>query len=115
MGVGIRCIIIGSLENIKIIIIQQMMIKFFYFTLFKKNGFLFMIVCCILFKDCFAEFILFLFKSAITFYLILCLIYTIFYVRKHIRIGVRILYRTPTKLYPILFILVLIYLNILLN
>ena len=91
-------------------------IKFFYFTLFKKNGFLFMIVCCIVFRDCFLEFAFFLFKSAITFYLILCLIYTIFYIRKHIRIGVRILYRTPIKLYPILMIIIInLILNILLN
>merc|ERR1712037_919057 len=52
-------------------------IKFFYFTLF---------------------------KTAITFYLILCLIYTIFYIRKHVRIGVSFLYKTPIKLYPLLFI-----------
>merc|ERR1712222_21320 len=62
--------------------------------------------------DCFLEFAFFLFKSAITFYLILCLIYTIFYIRKHIRIGVRILYRTPIKLYPIL---IIIFINLILN
>merc|ERR1739848_95812 len=91
-------------------------IKFFYFTLFKKNGFLFMIVCCIVFRDCFLEFIFFLFKSAITFYLILCFIYTIFYIRKHLLLGVRILYKTPSKLYPILFIInINLILNILLN
>jgi len=91
-------------------------IQFFYFTLFKKNGFLFMIVCCIIYRDCFLEFAFFLFKSAITFYLILCLIYTIFYIRKHLRIGFRFLRRTPIKLYPILFIIIInLILNILLN
>merc|ERR1712025_397358 len=82
-------------------------IKFFYFTLFKKNGFIFMLLSCIIFKDCFLEFISLLFKSAITFYLILCVIYTFFYVRKHLRISLKFLFKTPRKLFPTLFIIIL--------
>ena len=91
-------------------------IKFFYFTLFKKNGFIFMLLSGIIFKDCFLEFISLLFKSAITFYLILCVIYTFFYVRKHLRISLKFLFKTPRKLYPTLFIVILnSILNLLLN
>merc|ERR1712134_162798 len=36
-------------------------IQFFYWTLFKKNGFLFSLLCCIVYKDCFPDLIIFLF------------------------------------------------------
>jgi len=91
-------------------------IKFFYFTLFKKNGFIFILICCIIYKDFFFEALFLLIKSAITFYLIISLIYLILYIRKHILIIKTILYKLPTKYYPtLLLILTNYFLNILFN
>jgi len=72
-------------------------IKFFYFTLFKKNGFLFMISCYLLYMDCFLEFLVLVIKSGIAFYLIIYSIYMLLLLRKYLRITVRTLYRTPTN------------------
>jgi len=72
-------------------------IKFFYFTLFKKNGFLFMIFCYLLYIDCFLELLLLVIKSGIVFYLIIYLIYMVLLFRKYLRITVRTLYRTPVN------------------
>ena len=64
-------------------------IKFFYFTRFKKNGFLFIIFCIILYRNCFFEFVLLLTKGFIGFYIIVDLIYIIFFIRKWVKIIIR--------------------------
>jgi hypothetical protein len=61
-------------------------IKFFYFTLFKKNGFLFLIVCCIIYRNCLLEIIILVIQSGIAFYIILDLIYLILLLRKNIKL-----------------------------
>merc|ERR1712032_1344654 len=91
-------------------------IKFFYFTSFKKNGFLFLIFCCIVYRNCFFEFLILVIKSGITFYLIIYFIYMVLFIRKHIRMTVRLIYRTPSKLRPLLFIIgINQFLNIIFN
>merc|ERR1711937_825526 len=40
-------------------------IKFFYFTLFKKNGFIFLLVCCIIYRNCFLELLVLLIRKYI--------------------------------------------------
>jgi len=59
-------------------------IKFFNFNLFKKNGFLFLLFCGLLFQNCFIEFISLFLKSLFAFYVIVDLIYVILLIRKHI-------------------------------
>merc|ERR1712025_1210914 len=59
-------------------------IKFFNFNLFKKNGFLFLIFCVLLFRNCFIEFIALVVKSLFAFYTIVDLIYVILLIRKNI-------------------------------
>jgi len=91
-------------------------IKFFYFTLFKKNGFIFLIFCCIVYRNCFLEFLILVIKSGIAFYLIVYFIYMVLFIRKHIRMTVRLIYRTPSKLRPLLFIIgINQFLNIIFN
>jgi len=91
-------------------------IKFFYFTLFKKNGFLFLILCCIVYRNCFLEFLTLVIKSGIAFYLIIYFIYIVLFIRKHIRITIRLIYKTPTNILPILLIIgINNFLNIILN
>lgn len=80
-------------------------IKFFYFTLFKKNGFIFIILCYIIYRNCFFNFFFLLLKSGIAFYLIVYLIFIILLIRKFIRIILKILYRTPLNCIPILIII----------
>merc|ERR1712025_1102268 len=90
-------------------------IKFFYFTLFKKNGFIFILICCIIHKNCFLEVLFLLIKSSIAFYLIISLIYLVLYIRKHIIIR-KFIYRVQIKHYPtLLLILINYFLNILFN
>jgi len=91
-------------------------IKFFYFTLFKKNGFIFLIFCCIVYRNCFLEFLTLVIKSGIAFYLIVYFIYMVLFIRKHIRMTVRLIYRTPSKLRPLLFVIgINQFLNIIFN
>merc|ERR1712139_525758 len=68
-------------------------IKFFYFTLFKKNGFIFLIFCYIVYRNCFSEFILLCIKSGISFYLIIYFIYMVFFIKKNIRITSRFIFK----------------------
>jgi len=79
-------------------------IKWFYFTLFKKNGFIFMIICYIFYRNCFLELIILVIKSAISFYLIVYFIYMILFLRKIIRLSFRMLVRTPLHGIPTLII-----------
>jgi len=91
-------------------------IKFFYFTLFKKNGFLFILFCCIIYRNCFLEFIELVIKSGIAFYLIVSLIYLILFIRKHLIDSIRFLKKAPINSYPTVFIMVInFYLNIIFN
>merc|ERR1711953_312830 len=76
-------------------------------TLFKKNGFLFMISCYFIYMDCFFEFLLLVTKSGITFYLIVYFIYILLLIHKYFRLTVKTLYRTPSNC-----ILTLILINI---
>merc|ERR1739848_910463 len=80
-------------------------IKFFYFTLFKKNGFLFLMLCCIVYRNCFLEFLTLVIKSGIAFYLIIYFIYIVLFIRKHIRMTIRLIYKTPTNVLLILLII----------
>ena len=80
-------------------------IKYFYFTLFKKNGFIFILFCCILYRNCFIEFIVLVTKSGIAFYLIVYFIYMVLFFKKHIRKFIKTIYRTPIKLLPTLTII----------
>jgi len=82
-------------------------IQFFYWTLFKKNGFLFSLVCCIIYQDCFLDLIILIFKSSITFYLIVYFIYMILFMRKIIKISIKLLRVTPSNCIPILILLTL--------
>jgi len=75
-------------------------IQFFYWTLFKKNGFLFSLLCCIVYKDCFPDLIILLLKSGITFYLIVYFIYIILFIRKIIKIIIKILRVIPFNCIP---------------
>jgi len=59
-------------------------IKMFNFNLFKKNGFLFLLFCGLLFQNCFIEFIYLVLKSLFAFYVIVDLIYVILLIRKNI-------------------------------
>jgi len=83
-------------------------IKFFYFTRFKKNGFLFLIFCFIIYGNCFFEFFFLVIKGFIAFYIIVDLIYIIFFIRKYIKISLKL----PRNL---VFTIFLIYINIFLN
>jgi len=83
-------------------------IKFFYFTRFKKNGFLFIIFCSILYRNCFFEFLFLLIKGFIAFYIIVDLIYIILFIRKYIKISLKL----PCNLVLTIF---LIYFNMALN
>jgi hypothetical protein len=87
-------------------------IQFFYFTLFKKNGFIFILTCCIIYRNCFLDLLILLFKSGIAFYLIVHLIYITLYARKLIRICLKRVYRTPSNC---ILTLIIITLNYLLN
>jgi hypothetical protein len=82
-------------------------IKFFYFTLFKKNGFLFILLVLIVYRTYFLELLCLVVKSGITFYLIISLIYLILFIRKHARINLKFLIRVPIKYYPILIIIII--------
>ena len=82
-------------------------IKFFYFTLFKKNGFLFILLVSIIYRNCFLELLWLLIKSGIAFYLIVSLIYLILFIRKYVRISFKFLYRVPIKYYPTLIIIII--------
>merc|ERR1712157_522182 len=62
-------------------------IKFFYFTLFKKNGFIFLIFCYIVYRNCFLDFI-----------------FIVFFIKKNIRITSRFILNIPKNLIPILLI-----------
>jgi len=91
-------------------------IKFFYFTLFKKNGFIFLIFCCIVYRNCFLEFLLLCLKSGIFFYLITYFIYMLFFIKKHIVITIRFLKILPKNLIPtVLIININNFLNIIFN
>ena len=83
-------------------------IKFFYFTRFKKNGFLFIIFCIILYRNCFFEFLFLLIKGFIAFYIIVDLIYIILFIRKYIKITLKL---PGTLALTILYIYINIYLN----
>merc|ERR1711939_342064 len=77
-------------------------IKFFYFTLFKKNGFIFLIFCYIVYRN--------------YFYLIIYLIYIVFFIKKNIRITIRFILNIPKNLIPILLIInINQFLNIIFN
>lgn len=80
-------------------------VKFFYFTLFKKNGFIFLIFCYIVYRNCFLDFILLCIKSGISFYLIIYFIYVVFFIKKNIRITSRFIFNIPKNLIPILVII----------
>jgi len=82
-------------------------IKFFYFTLFKKNGFIFMILCYLFYRNCFLEFLVLVIKSGIAFYLIIYFIYILLFMRKIIRVSFKIIRRTPIKCLPTLLIIVI--------
>merc|ERR1712187_251848 len=106
---GLQCYIFGILVNTRVTIIRQMMILNFFTLLYlKKNGFLFMILCYILYIGCFLEFLLLIIKSGITFYLI----YLILFLRKILRLSIKMLYLTPVNCIPTLF---LICINCILN
>jgi len=91
-------------------------IKFFYFTLFKKNGFIFLIFCYIVYRSCFSEFLVLFIKSGITFYLIIYFIYIIFFIKKNIRLVSCFLFNIPKNLIPILLIInINQFLNIIFN
>jgi len=91
-------------------------IKFFYFTLFKKNGFIFLIFCYIVYRNCFLDFISLCIKSGITFYLITYFIYIVFFIKKNIRITSRFIINIPKNLIPILLIInINQFLNIIFN
>jgi len=83
-------------------------IKFFYFTRFKKNGFLFIIFCIILYRNCFFEFLFLLIKGFIAFYIIVDLIYIIFFIRKYVKITLNL---PGTLALTILYIYINVYLN----
>jgi len=87
-------------------------IKFFYFTLFKKNGFLFIIICLIIYKNYLFDLIILLINSGIAFYLIVHLIYTILLLRKNIYLLYLLLKILPYKCIPIL---IIIFINRMLN
>lgn len=91
-------------------------IKFFYFTLFKKNGFLFIIFCFIIYKNYFFEVIILLIKSFIAFYLILYLIYIVLFLYKYLYRIYKMLKKVPSKYFSILIIIGINYsLNIIFN
>jgi len=79
-------------------------IKFFYFTLFRKNGFLFMILCYIFYRNCFLEFLILVIKSAIALYLIAYFIYMFLLLRKILRLSFKMFRRTPFHCMPTLII-----------
>jgi len=87
-------------------------IKFFNFNLFKKNGFLFLLFCGLVFQNCFIEFLLLLLKSLFTFYVILDFIYIIFLIRKYVRFFIRLYYYLSFNLF---YIFLLISVNNILN
>merc|ERR1712006_75311 len=86
-------------------------------TLFKKNGFLFLIIWCIIYKNYFLELVILLIKSSITFYLIVSFIYLILLTRKYIWLFFRYKkYTLSIKYIPILIIIIFNnFLNILFN
>lgn len=91
-------------------------IKFFYFTLFKKNGFIFLILCYITYSNCFLEFLLLFIKSGISFYLIIYFIYVIFFIKKNICFVIRFIFNIPKNLISILLIInINKFLNIIFN
>jgi len=91
-------------------------IKFFYFTLFKKNGFIFLIICTIIYNNFFLDLLFLLIKSFIVFYLTLYVIYIIFLIQKFIYISMKILFNICFKYYPTLILFVINYfLNVLFN
>jgi len=110
--IGQLCYIIGILVNKGYHYPTDDDIQFFYFTLEKKNSFIFILLCCILYKDCFLEFLILVIKSSIAFYLIVYFIYIILFIRKIIRLSLRMVYRTPSNC---ILTLILIGLNQLLN
>lgn len=91
-------------------------IKFFYFTLFKKNGFIFLILCYIIHRNYFLEFLLLFIKSGISFYLIIYFIYVVFFIKKKICIITRFIFHIPKNLISILLIInINNFLNIIFN
>jgi len=87
-------------------------IKFFNFNLFKKNGFLFLLFCGLLFQNCFIEFIFLLLKSLFAFYLILDLIYVILLIRKYFYFFIKLYYYLSFNL---IYIFLLMNVNDILN
>ena len=82
-------------------------IKFFYFTLFKKNGFIFLILCYLFYRNCFLEFLILVIKSGIAFYLIIYFIYILLFMRKIVRVCFKIIKRTPVRCLPTLLLIVI--------
>lgn len=72
-------------------------IKFFNFTLFKKNGLLFFIFCCIIFRKCLGTFILLLLKSALSFAILLYFFYYLLLLYRKFLIIRRALYLVPSR------------------
>lgn len=87
-------------------------IKWFYFSLFKKNGFLFILFCCIVYRNCFIDFISLLIKSGTIFYLLIYFIYILFFLRKYIYIYVKMIKQNPLRFS---LILIIIFINKILN
>jgi len=82
-------------------------IKFFYFTLFKKNGFLFLISCCIIYKNYFLELVILITKSFILVYLILHFIYLMLFIRKLVYICLKNKKFYSLKYFLIIFLIML--------
>jgi len=82
-------------------------IKFFYFSLFKRNGFIFILICCIIYRNCFLELLFLVIKSGIVGYLVISVIYISLHIHKRIRLTIRFLYKLPVKYYPILIIILI--------
>jgi hypothetical protein len=96
------------LVNLKATIIPRMTILNFFILLYlKKNCFVFILLFIIIYKKYFLELLWLFIKSGITFYLIISLIYLILFIRKHLRINLKFLFRVPIKYYPILFIIII--------
>ena len=83
-------------------------IKFFYFTLFKKNGFIFLILCYLFYRNYFLEFLTLVTKSGIAFYLIIYFIYILLFMRKIIRVSFKVIRSNSVRC---LLILLLISIN----
>merc|ERR1712222_2854 len=88
----------------------------YYWDFGKYNGFIFLIFCYIVYRNCFLDFILLCIKSGISFYLITYSIYIVFFIKKYIRIASRFILNIPKNLIPILLIInINQFLNIIFN